>query len=104
MGDWRGNGKFTPDGLITRQEAATMLKNSAAVFEFTTYYNDPIVFLDKGAIAIWAVSAVDFVSANGIMNGTGNDKFSPNEKYTREQSILTMLRLFKAFPRDYYTI
>ena len=99
-----GDGKFTPDGLITRQESARMLTNAAAVFEFTTYSEEPIAFKDKDTVAIWASVAVDFVSANGIMGGTGDNFFSPHDRYTREQAILTMLRLFKAYPREYYSI
>ena len=99
-----GNGLFSPENAISRQEAATMLSRAADVFEFTSSANDPIKFEDEESIAIWAKREVDFVSANGIMNGTGFNMFSPNEFYTREQAILTMLRLFKAFPRDYYPI
>jgi uncharacterized repeat protein (TIGR02543 family) len=99
-----GNGRFSPDAHITRQEAATMLRNAAAVFQFIEPSGSPAVFTDKGAVATWALPGVDFVSANGIMNGTGNNMFSPHVTYTREQAITTMLSLFRAFPQEYYAI
>jgi len=99
-----GNNRFSPDSPITRQEAATMLSRAAAVFEFTTSSNDPIAFTDRESIAIWARREVDFVSANGIMGGIGNNTFSPHDHYSREQAIVTMLRLFRAFPREFYPI
>ena len=99
-----GNNRFAPNSTITRQEAAAMLSRAAGVFDFTAHNGQPIRFADEGAIASWAKSPVNFVSANGVMDGTGNNMFSPNGNYTREQAILTMLRLFKAFPRDYYPI
>lgn len=99
-----GNRKFAPDGFITRQEAAAMLTNAARVFEFTTFEGTPIQFVDMDTVAVWARGGVNFVSATGIMNGTGSNQFVPMEKYTREQAITTMLRLYNAFPRDYYTL
>ena len=99
-----GDGKFSPDAPITRQEAATMLSRAAAVWEFTNYLNSPIVFGDARAIATWAMAPVDFVSANGIMQGVGGNNFEPHGFYTREQSFVTMLRLYKAFPESYYPV
>lgn len=97
-----GNGLFNPNASITRQEAAVMLSRAAAVFEFNSYSSSPVKFSDENAIAIWAVVGVNFVSANGIMTGVGNNMFSPHTLYTREQAIVTMLRLFREFPRQYY--
>ena len=34
------------------------------------------------------------------MNGTGNDSFSPRNTYTREQSYMTIYRLFVAVLED----
>lgn len=34
--------------------------------------------------------------AAGVMNGVGNNTFNPADFYTREQAILTVLRLSKA--------
>ncbi|HHV99215.1 MAG TPA: S-layer homology domain-containing protein [Clostridiaceae bacterium] len=39
--------------------------------------------------------AVNFLTGKkGLMGGVGNNRFSPHGNFTREQSIVTMLRLF----------
>jgi hypothetical protein len=93
-----GNNLFAPGNFITRQESAAMLSRAAEVFEFTEWSRPPAVFEDTRNIAVWALRPVDFVSANGIMQGVGSGRFDPHGFYTREQAILTMLRLYEAFP------
>ena len=51
-------------------------------------------FADNASISSWARDAVGRVKAAGIMDGTGNNQFTPQGTYTREQSILTILRLY----------
>jgi hypothetical protein len=46
-------------------------------------------FTDLGSASSWARNAINFVRANGIMQGSGNDNFSPKAPYSREQSIIT---------------
>ncbi|WP_138755699.1 S-layer homology domain-containing protein [Paenibacillus sinopodophylli] len=88
----KGNGIFDPYGSITRQEAAVMLTNTVDVFGFDIT-GDPSTFADSKAIASWAKPSVDFVFTYGVMNGTGNNNFSPKGTYTRQQAFTTILRL-----------
>jgi hypothetical protein len=46
-------------------------------------------FTDIAAAAEWAKKGINFVQANGIMQGTGNGNFNPKSTCTREQSIIT---------------
>jgi|GEM_PF-4067024 len=89
----KGNGKFDPDGNITRQEAAIML-TKAAVFLGYAVASEPTTYIDNSRIAAWAVPGVEYVSGYGIMNGTGGNSFSPEGAYTRQQAYLTILRLY----------
>ncbi len=41
----------------------------------------------------WYHEAVDFVQADGLMNGTGNGKFSPNAKINRAMFVTILYRL-----------
>ena len=88
---------FTPAGSITRQEAAVMLSRTAGVLGLTAGTGES--FSDAGAIASWAADGVAFTSgltdSTGarVMGGTGNGAFSPAAFYTREQAVLTALRL-----------
>ncbi|MGE4354685.1 MAG: S-layer homology domain-containing protein [Oscillospiraceae bacterium] len=88
-----GNNKFNPNGEITRQESAVILTRlSEAVGQPLPNANP--TFSDKGSIASWASESVGKVQASGIMSGTGNNNFSPLGKYTREQNIITILRIW----------
>jgi len=51
-------------------------------------------FADKDTVSDWAVTQVGQVQAAGIMSGVGENKFAPKDSYTREQSIVTMLRVY----------
>ncbi|MBR5642452.1 MAG: S-layer homology domain-containing protein [Firmicutes bacterium] len=85
-----GNGKFAPDRQITREQAATMLAALAGVLGKPIEESEP-KFADNSDISSWAIPYVGKMQTSGIMNGTGNDRFSPQGSYTREQSIATML-------------
>ena len=98
-----GNGRFNPDGMISRQEAAVMLMRTASVLGITTPEATAVSFADSDDFAEWAKAGIAFVSSmvdknsnQKVMSGVGNNLFSPLGTYTREQSIVTMLRLFYA--------
>ncbi len=100
----RGGGIFDPDSLITRQEAATMLRRTAAILRPETLdYAKSNTFSDRAEFDSWALEGIDYVSSitasysgSPIMGGMGNNIFSPRTNYTREQAFLTMLRLARA--------
>lgn len=86
-------GQAAPNGTITREQAAVMLARLAEACgkPLSTGQSN---FADGGSISGWAVEAVNQVASNGIMSGTGDNQFSSQSQYTREQSITTMLSLF----------
>ncbi len=90
----RGNKVFDPYAGITRQEAAVMLTNAAKLLGADISGSADSGFNDGTVIASWAQDAVDFVFEHNIMNGTGGNAFSPLNPYTREQSYMTIYRLF----------
>ena len=53
-------------------------------------------FDDRGDVGIWFTDAVNFVYQINVMDGTKNNAFSPLGSYTREQSYVTIYRLFPA--------
>ena len=89
-----GNNKFDPDAKLTREQAATMLARLANVMG-KPIAKQPSTFRDNAEISSWASEAVGQMLVSGVMNGTGNNTFSPKAEYTREQSILTMLRMLR---------
>ena len=84
-----GDGQFTPNGQFNREQAATMIMNTCRVIGFDVDNPPASGFADIGSASSWAVDGINFVRANGIMQGTGNNYFSPKATYTREQSIIT---------------
>jgi hypothetical protein len=89
--------KFSPDVLLSREQAATMLtrvfkKVSLAGWtiatdgDFTLQYTKPPLFADDALISSYAKDSVYFMVANKIINGTGNNKFSPRAVTPAEQA------------------
>jgi len=96
----RSDTVFDPDGQITRQEAAAMLERAVKVITpAVTLIAHVIEFEDANLIAAWAKESVDFVVAQEIMRGmtVNPPMFSPLTHYTREQAILTVLRVCENF-------
>ncbi|MGN0968862.1 MAG: leucine-rich repeat protein [Oscillospiraceae bacterium] len=90
-----GGGRFDPDGTLTREQAAAIIDRLAQAMD-RPLADSAADFSDNGSISGWARASVGRVQAAGIMNGTGGSRFSPAGAYTREQSIVTMLRTMDA--------
>jgi len=88
-----GDKQFTPNGSIDREQAATMLMRLAKVIGIGEGNPPPSGFADIGSASDWAVDGIDFCFANGIMQGTGGNLFSPKDTFTRQQSIMTFDRI-----------
>jgi len=88
-----GGGNFAPSSTLTREQAAVMLARLANVIGQPLLPSAP-TFADNAQISSWAVDGVGQMQASGIMGGVGNNQFAPGGDYTREQSIVTILRLF----------
>jgi len=88
-----GNGNFAPNSTLTREQAAVMLARLASALDQPLPPSTP-TFADNAQISSWAIDGVGQMQASGIMGGVGNNQFAPSGSYTREQSIVTMMRLF----------
>ncbi len=109
--------KFSPNELLNREQAATMLtrvfkKVSLAGWtlatdsEFTLPYEKPALFADDKDISDWAKDSVYFMAANKIVEGIEGGKFAPKNvtdkqtatgyaNATREQALLIAVRMVK---------
>lgn len=94
-----GNNRFDPDSQLTREQAATMLAALAIAMDKPIEEAEP-TFVDSEDISGWAKGFVGKMQVSGIMNGTGNNRFSPKGGYTREQSICTMLSMLAYLQED----
>ena len=91
-----GNGNFSPDVALTREQAATMLRNTLTAIGIDTANPASVYWSDKSDISGWAKEAADVMYAAKIMNGTSTNPltFSPKTPYTHEQAIITVLNLW----------
>ena len=90
-----GGNRFAPNAELTREQAAVMLARLAYILKQPLPEQSP-TFADNAYISFWAFDDVGRVQAGGIMEGVGNNIFAPQNPYTREHSIATMLRLFES--------
>lgn len=88
-----GDGRFNPTGQITREQAAVLLSRLAAAIGQPFPASAP-TFADNANLSNWAVDGVGRAQAAGIMGGVGDNRFAPQDPFTREQSIVTILRMF----------
>lgn len=98
-----GKGRFSPNDEITREEAATMLTRLGKIMNLHSPESVELSFSDADSISDWAYDAVAFVSScmdptnnKYVMGGTGGNRFSPKEPYTREQAFASFMRLYNA--------
>ena len=89
-----GNNMFAPNGFLTREQAAVMLSRLADAIDMPLPRH-AATFADNDRVSSWAINSVGYVQEAGIMRGVGDNMFFPQGYYTREQSIITMLRLFE---------
>ncbi len=84
-----GNGKFEPNGSMTRAMLVTVLwRYAGSPEEGTNGFSD----VPNGD---WYTQAVAWASKNGVVNGVGNGRFDPNGKITREQIAVILFRYAK---------
>ena len=88
-----GNNRFNPNNNITRQEAAVLLTRVAGAIGAPLPRIVP-TFYDFNSIAYWARESVGRVQPAEIMLGVGDNIFNPHGSFTREQSIIAMLRVY----------
>lgn len=92
----RGDGRFDPGGLLTRQELAAMLCRAMTqagvelgeAAELESY-------ADGAQVAVWARDAMAALVGGGILQGTGGNSLSPRAECTVEQAILLVWRCTK---------
>lgn len=89
------DGTFRPNDLLTREQAAAILwRLQNAALGTAPLPAVQTVFADSILVGPWAEPYVSWCCENAVMNGVGGGSFDPRGTYTREQSILTVYRLW----------
>ncbi|NLK36415.1 MAG: hypothetical protein GX301_13450 [Gracilibacteraceae bacterium] len=90
-----GGGRFAPDNAITRQEISVMMYRTLQAakpgYDYSKQYEH--IFADYDMISSWAREAVDYLYAMEIINGVGDNRFSPKGNTSREQAIVIAKRM-----------
>ena len=89
------DGSFRPDAPITREQMATIFQRYAQWKGMNTSANGNAAarFADFGLVSGYAKSAMQWITAVGIMNGDGYGRLNPGSSATRAE-IATMLMNF----------
>ena len=89
------NNTFKPTKSITRAEFAKVIAN----FKGLEADEEGQSFKDVKD-NFWAKDAIEAVSANGYMNGRGNNKFYPNEAITRAEVATVLNKILDRTPNE----
>ena len=81
-----GNNAFNPNGAITREQMAAILFRYAerAGYDITYSSEKYNTFADTASVSGYAVNAMQWATARGIINGAGGN-LNPRDKATRAQ-------------------
>jgi len=87
---------FGPNDVLTREQLAAILYRYAKLKGqgFTGMWAFPLNFDDASEVSSWAYEAMCWMTMNGVIMGTGNNKLSPKGSATRAQ-VANMLKRYE---------
>ncbi len=88
------NGQFIPLRSITRAEMCSMLAKAAGYTEVP-----PRQVFDDVPAAHWASSYIAFCYENGMIKGTGENRFSPDVEITGAEMLTMLVRMLGRAPK-----
>ncbi|MBR4890432.1 MAG: S-layer homology domain-containing protein, partial [Clostridia bacterium] len=86
---------FSPQGRMTRQDMAVMVYRLAKLLNVELKASE-VTFADADLISDYAVEAIGALSAAGLLNGTGDNCYSPLATLTRAQAAKITYELLNA--------
>ena len=94
-----GEGKFAPNGTVTREQGMTFLYRYVVnvLGEEPAKNGDLSIFQDAGKISNYAKEAMAWGAAAGLLEGYGDGTVGPKNSVTRAQMAKFLTILSKAF-------
>ncbi len=92
-----GNGCFGPHDSLTREQMALILYRYADYKGYDATPGDLSAFHDAAAVAPYAVEAVSWAVAHGLLTGVGGAQLAPQSAVTRAQVAVLLSRFLPAF-------
>lgn len=81
-----GDGSFAPNGAITREQLALILYNFEKSFsENTIDTTHTLNFSDISEVSDWAMVALQWATANGLLSGKGENRLEPKATAMRAE-------------------
>ncbi len=90
-----GDGLFAPEKPVTRGQMAVIITNYMKYIGKGAASTDDLHYADAAEIQSWGLEGVRFATANGLMSGTGENRFQFGGLSTRAQVATVMERLIK---------
>lgn len=89
-----GNGRFTPDENITREQLVTVLYNYTRKTENDVSYSSNVLsrFADSDEVSAWAKEAMQWAVTHGVINGS-NGKIYPKNYAKRSEVAQIMMNI-----------
>ena len=81
---------FGPDRKITREEVAMILDKLSSVIKFEDKFENKLTYNDASE---WALASIDSVVKKGLLLGDNKQRFNPKKNMTRQEVLVTVLRL-----------
>lgn len=100
-----GEGRFSPDTKITREQVATIIGQyvQAEGLELAAAQSCVRVFKDSWSISSYALDGVDLLWRTGIMNGDSQHNFGPRDQVSRAEAADIFMRLDRAVNGEHLT-
>lgn len=92
----KGNGVFAPDSYLTREEAAVMIMRGLKKFyadQLNIKQSAAMTFADSAKVSAWANTAVNEVSALGLLKGSSDGCFYPQKNINMNEMAVVLERL-----------
>ena len=97
-----GNGKFSPDAVMTREQLATVFMRymEKAGYQVDNTYYRVYDYSDYYGISDWALEGMNYAINAGLISGTStvHKTLEPKTYVTRSQAV----RIFEVFMKDHY--
>lgn len=85
--------EFAPDAPISREQLATLLYRYAEYKQYASKDGDKPNFTDADRVSAYAVPALTWATANGIVAGRDDGSVAPQDGATRAECAVVMMRL-----------
>ena len=93
-----GNGLFGPNDTVTREQMAVILYRYAQYMGYDTSASNSLNgYTDVGGVSSWALTAMQWANAEGLINGTSSTTLSPTSGATRAEVAQILMRFCENF-------